>query len=152
MIWLLIIPTVLFFAVLAWDLSTDYKKWIKQINGEQYINHRWEAFVRIMIFTPVTLLLSLHHYDKFWLHADGVIRDGNFWIELLVTIGMEFFVYWTLFDGIYNLLRYFDWSYTGSDEGSDDAWLDRFQRWAGPFISQSIKIIGSVALILLYAT
>lgn len=106
----LILPTILFFGVLTWDLFTDYKKWLK----DKAVKHTKEAWERAILLLPSTICFTM----------DLPIA---FWKALIMVLIMEFFVYWNLFDGLYNKFRGFDWWFTGSID-KDDAKLDKFQR------------------------
>lgn len=115
---------ILFFAVLILNLIVDYGEWIKN----KPVNHGKEAWIRLVLLIP-----------SIWILSPPVL-----WVLL-----MEFFVYWTLFDGIYNKLRGFDWWFPGSVEKSD-AILDKLQRKLGKTGSLILKFVGCGASIFFY--
>lgn len=116
-----IVLAILYFSiVLAWDITSDVHKW--KINIP--INHTKEAGIRILILIPSIILLSIPHFTI---------------IKLLLSILLHFSLWWIIFDGFYNLLRGYDWNYTGSID-DDDATLDKVLRKLGPIWSNILKI------------
>lgn len=115
--------TLCFLAVLAVDVYTDLRK---------KVNHKRGALLRSLGLVPSTIFLSLGY--------------GDFWWGLFLSIVMQFFVFWLLFDGLYNTFRKFGWFFQGSDD-KDDAVLDEIPKW----LSIGFKIVGSAASILFYA-
>lgn len=119
---------LIFLAVLAWDLITDYRKWLR---GKP-VRHAWEGFVRVLLLTPAIILLC----------------QPNPWLFAVVPF-LFLFWYWLLFDGLYNVLRGFNWWFTGSDD-PDDAESDNcLQRLT---LSQHIalKVGGCVVTLIIY--
>ena len=104
----MIIGIILFFCILYWDVTTDYKKWKNDIP----VNHTKEGIIRSLLLSPVPLLLSLP-FITIW--------------ELVITIPLVGFMWLLLFDGFYNKVRGFNWWFLGSED-KDDSWWDKFQR------------------------
>lgn len=104
----MIIGIILFFCILYWDVTTDYKKWKNDIP----VNHTKEGIIRSLLLSPVPLLLSLP-FITIW--------------ELVITIPLVGFMWLLLFDGFYNKVRGFNWWFLGSED-KDDPWWDKFQR------------------------
>ena len=127
-----------FFAVLAWDLRSDYKKWLKT----RSVQHSKEWWVRVALMIPSIALFTLAHPRE----------AGYAWSTLLVlglSAGMTGFAFWILFDGIYNRLRGYQWTFTGSVE-ADDADLDKMQREMGKAVSMLIKLAGFLVCLTAY--
>lgn len=134
------IPIILFVAVLAWDVATDYKKW----KNEQYnLNHTKEWWLRVaLLFPSVTgfaLLLPVN-----WIAGCGL------------SAAMCAFVWWLLFDGIYNKLRGFGWWYNGSDDGegldaNTDEWLRGRKLWVQIAVKVGLAVLFTTLYIIVYA-
>jgi len=129
MIW---IAAISFFAVLAWDIITDYRKWLKQ----RGVAHTKEAWLRCLLLSPAIVLFTIAHL-------------GNSWWHLVYAVVMCFFVFWIVFDGFYNVLRGFNWWYTGSDD-KDDAGTDNFLQSIPLWLHILIKLGGCAGGIFLY--
>jgi len=129
MIW---IAAISFVAVLAWDVLTDYRKWLKG-HG---VAHAKEAWIRCLLLIPAIVLFTIAH-------------KGNSWTSLLYSVAMCFFVFWTLFDGLYNVLRGFGWWFTGSDD-EEDADTDNFLQSIPKWLHILIKLGGCAGGIFLY--
>lgn len=129
MIW---IAVILFISVLAFDVFSDYAKWLE---GES-VKHTKEFFLRLALLSPSLLILIL------WKGESYIVITG-------VTLAMVGFVYWSLFDGFYNLIRKFNFFFTGSDDPDDaisDNLLQSIPKWA----QICIKIGGSIVFTFLY--
>jgi len=51
------VAILLFFAVLIWDLISDYEKWLK----ERKVNHTKEGWLRAtLLLIPTLILISVH--------------------------------------------------------------------------------------------
>lgn len=103
---MIILSIIYFFGILGWDISSDYKKWKKDIP----INHTKDALLRILLLLPAIIGLSLHNFSI---------------LMLLIATTMVFSWWWELFDGIYNKIRGLSWRYNGSFD-PDDSKLDTF--------------------------
>ena len=123
---------ILFFAVLAWDVISDYQKWLK---GRGVI-HGKEAWIRCVMLIPAIVLFTVAH-------------PGNSWWHLAYTLVMCFFVFWTIFDGAYNVLRGFNWWFTGSND-PDDADTDNFLQSIPLWLHILIKLGGCAGGLFLY--
>jgi hypothetical protein len=82
----IILAALCFGGVLWWDVSSDYRKWLKGIP----INHFKEGVIRSLLLVPSTLLLGLPDIIS-WQTAFGAL--------------LQFSVWWELFDGWYNKKR-----------------------------------------------
>jgi len=121
-----------FFAILAWDVITDYRKWLKH----RGVKHTDEAWLRVLLMIAPTIFFCIAHKPHF-----------DIWVLVNVAL-MQFFTFWLLFDGFYNKIRGFDWWFAGSDD-EDDAWLDNIiQAW--PWMARIIKIAGVILFITIY--
>jgi len=129
MIWIAVIS---FFAILAWDVVTDYRKWLKQ----RSVNHTDEAWLRVLLMIVPTVFFCIAHTPAF-----------NIWVLIDVAL-MQLFIFWLLFDGIYNKLRGFGWWFAGSDD-PDDSVLDNFLQ-EYPVAGAILKIGGSILFITIY--
>lgn len=124
---MIIAGIISFFAVLIWDAYTDSKK--------ATVQHTKEAWLRMALLIPSGILLTIGH--------PGMPAIG------LCVIFMMFFVYWFLFDGLYNLFRKQKWWFTGTID-EDEAHTDNFIRWIGLYWSKVFKIAGSIGTAALY--
>lgn len=125
---LILIGAITFLAVLAYNLFTDYQKWKEGVS----VNHGSSLKKRILLLTVPVLLFAIP-------------VPGSFVWGIFLSAAMLGFTYWTLFDGLYNVMRGFPWGFTGSVE-PDDAGTDKLQRrypwllWAKPAISLALEI------------
>lgn len=118
----IIISVILFVVVLRWDVNSDFKKWQNEIA----VNHFKEGVIRSLLLIPSTLLLLFPVFGMSMWQIVG---------KLSVALGLEFAVWWELFDGLYNKKRGKPWRFNGSVD-KDDSILDRFlykigDRWEG---------------------
>lgn len=125
---------ILFLAALVFDLTRDYKSWLRN----ESVNHAPKHILRPIILAP-SLAVLVSVLDWKW----------PYWLILAIPIVvlMEFFVYWIVFDILFNILRGFTWNFTGSVE-SDDAGSDKLLR-KYPSL-QFIRIIIACLLITIY--
>jgi len=99
-----------FILILSVKLFYDYWLWKR---GKP-VNHPKEAGIFIALMTvPIYLFAT----ELPW----------HWWLRLLYSCLMIFIVFWTLFDGFFNLIRREPWNFTGSVD-RDDAKLDILQR------------------------
>lgn len=101
---------ILFHIVLALDLWSDYKDW----KEGRVIEHAKQVKERIVLLTPPVILLSIP-------------VPGAFIWGLALSGALVGFTYWTVFDGLFNVIRKFKWAFTGSVD-KDEAKLDILQR------------------------
>ena len=107
-------------------LLVDYKKWLAQ----KPVNHIKEFWIVIMCYVlPGILWID-------WL-------DTNRWYAYPVVILMIGFLFWFLFDGLYNILRGFGWWFTGSDD-KGDAKTDDLIQGLKPWQHKALKIGGMI--------
>lgn len=126
----------LFAAVLSWDLQSDYQKWLQT----RRVLHTLEGWHRAGLLIPsgVCLMMFRDQYPVFqwWVPIEVIFLLGSW--------------YWFLFDGIYNILRGFNFWFTGSND-QDDAHTDNFLQWLPRWGQITVKIACLVASIILYA-
>lgn len=101
---------------------------------------------------------TVHHAKEWILMAAGAVPSiWNFAVHInllwyyawLISGLMCAFYLWITFDGFYNKIRGFKWSYTGSvdpDDPKSDIFLRRFPVW----LQQAIKWVPFAGLIILY--
>lgn len=118
----IIISTCIFLLVLAADLITDYRLWKKN----KPVNHKVGFIIRSVGLTPIFILLG----------ARSILLVGA--------------LYFLLFDGLYNLLRGFNFWFTGSND-KDDATTDNFLQsiplWAHIALKFALIIVGVIIFI-----
>lgn len=124
---------LLFIAVLAWDIVTDYHKWLKG----KVVNHTKEWWLRAALLFPAVgsfaAALPIH-----WLKG------------CILSAAMIAFAWWLLFDGIYNLLRGFGWWFNGSKDAANDGWLDSLLMQMEDWQEALLKILPITILIFVY--
>jgi len=126
------IAIILFLAVLFWDIYSDYNKWL----SSRVVKHTKEAWLRILLLSPSIILFTC-------------LGQNKNWTDLVYTLVMEFFIYWTFFDGFYNISRGFNFWYTGTND-KDDAKTDNFLQSIPLWLHKTIKIGGCIVGIFLY--
>lgn len=137
----ILIAAVLFTAVLIWDVETDLKKWKNNIA----VKHAKEWWLRVALLLPTIILLTVAHPQE----------NGYSWatLKVLLTVGwFVSFLWWLLFDGIYNNRRGYGWWFRGSfnDKGHRDSWFDGLQEMIGTAFSIFLKVGGVLAPLLMY--
>lgn len=105
----MLLSWILFTIILAWDILTDYRKWVKNIQ----INHTEEAILRVILVSPTTLGISNN------------LEVCSF-CGIILSLFFQFSLWWFFFDGFYNLLRKKSWLYPGSDDKKGDSFLDTY--------------------------
>lgn len=137
-IYLIIAGIVTFLAVLAWDVITDYQKWL---NEHKVVHKSFSEFgVRVLLLIiPGILFFLAAHNETPLLATAKVFVIGSM-------IGFNFF---NFFDGIYNLARGYNWFFTGSDD-EDDADTDNFLQSIPLWLHIFFKVGGSAISIFLY--
>lgn len=98
---------ILFFGVLAWDLWTDYNKWLA---GPFNHKDKWKRAV-LLLPSMVLFACPLH----------------SFWFGLLYSWAMVGFIYWSAFDSLFNIIRKYPWDFVGLPDPFD-ANFDKLQR------------------------
>lgn len=124
---------ILFLAILAAKLFFDFLQWKK--GHKTY--HGIEALIVVALLSPSIRWMAIPAYFNF------------FW-SVVIVAALQFFVFMTIFDGFYNLLRKLKWWYVGSYEGKNDSFTERWQRILGPMISQMVKILGIFVSLISY--
>lgn len=127
-----IIATILLFTIiLYWDLSTDKKKYdADPMKSKASVNHQKEWYVRVLLMVIPTIILVLDVKDFYALFF-AMLSGG-------MALG---FLYWILFDGIYNVWvlkeQFFDIIGTTSS-------LDQFQQRLGKREAVIFKFVGFI--------
>lgn len=121
-----------FIVVLIGFVHFHVRKWKKEFNSIQTINHKKTAFIRCLLLLPSTIGLSLSHPWP-WYYA------------LIPSTLIQFFLFWLLFDGLYNIKRNFNWWFMGTID-KDESVTDNFIRKHG----QVIKLAGCALSIAFY--
>lgn len=118
-----------FFVALFAHLYFDFNRW----KAKKPIDHskKWRTLLWVALLTPSIYLFVIVH-------------PGNHFLVAVNVLLMEFFVYVFLYDGLYNNWRHFDWWFTGSDDGNQDAVTDSFWRSIGKTKTQIVKISGMI--------
>lgn len=109
--------------ILTVKLILNYRKWLK----EKTVAHSKEWFIMAFFLLPAIYLLTIHS-SLHWAIAAAL---SSLLIAWLV---------WNLFDGIYNLLRGFNWWYTGTDD-KEDAKTDNFLQGLKLWQHIAVKLI-----------
>lgn len=119
----LLVGIAWYIIVFVWDLWSDYKKWL----SNRKVRHSPEYWMRIaLLITPSIILASR--------------LDADWWLGLFVTLSVFGSVWWLFFDGLYNKLRGFDWTFEGSKDKDESIW-DDFVRWLGKTWTLVLKIL-----------
>lgn len=122
------IGIIIFVITLVIDLYTDLWRWRHKMT----INHTRGVLLRAIGLIPSIYLLSS--------------PIGWTTVAMLFLVG---FVYWFLFDGLFNLLRGYKWWSTGTDD-PDDAQTDNFLQSLTLWQHIGVKIGGIVFFTILY--
>lgn len=131
-----IIAAGLFLLILALFLWLHLKRFFRS----QGINHKRTAFIRSVSFIAPTVGFTIEHPGQ------------HFWVFICAAC-MQMFLFWLLFDGIYNKWRGFDWWFTGANDDvleKDNSFLDQLQEDLGLTATQAIKIGGSIMFLAFY--
>ena len=122
---MIIAAIILFFAVLIWDVITDYRKFL----NNQRINHTYEGWIRAGLLIPSGVLFTL----------------ANVWWSFPIVACMMFYVWWLSFDGVYNKLTGQSFFHAGTTSK-----LDIMQKnWSTEFRAV-VKIGGSILFVAAY--
>lgn len=131
---MIIYAIILFFVALGIHLIADYKRWLK----DRKIDHRKKlrtALWMVLLSPSIYLFTVSHHGTWYWVLACVLL--------------MEFFCYVLIYDGLYSVLRGFNFWFLGSeDEG--DAITDNFWQSIGVWYTKIIKITGSLLWVGVY--
>lgn len=128
----IILGFVCLFAALAWDLVTDKEKF----EQGQTVKHTKEWWIRVAVCIPSILFFTIAHET---VDLKALLFSGL----------MPGFIFWILFDGLYNvwIIKFKDfWSL--NMEGT--AKLDRFLKKIGRTWSIILKIVLATSSIVLY--
>jgi hypothetical protein len=118
-----LLAIVLFCLTLGIDLYTDIDRWKENMA----VNHKRGALLRLIGLVPVCIILG-------W--------------KFVPLVG---FLYWFLFDGLYNVWRGFNWWFTGSDDADDattDNILQQIPNWLH-IITKTVGIILSIIIVVM---
>lgn len=120
------LAVIIFAATLLIDVYTDIKRWKKGVvTDDVKISHIRGALLRSFGLAPVIFILG-------W--------------QSIPAVG---FLYWFLFDGLFNHIRGFNWWFTGSDD-KNDAKTDDFLQSISLTKQKWIKIGGTIISVILY--
>lgn len=111
---------ILFFIGVIINAYLDYEVWL---DGKE-INHTKRFFLKGIMLLPSFILL---------------LQVFSFWRVLFFICSW----FWFLFDGIYNMLRKYDWWYIGTIDANESK-FDNLQRWLGE-LRKTVKIVLLIA-------
>jgi hypothetical protein len=118
--------------ILFVKLTIDFNKWLNL----KKVNHTLEwRILAIASLIPTYFFISY--------------SNSHWFITGLISSGMISFFIWIFFDGLYNLLRGYNWWFTGSDD-EDDAKTDDFLQKLTLTQHKLIKIIGLIIFVIFY--
>lgn len=129
---MILIATILLVAILIFKIVHDYKKWI----DGKIIDHRNK---KNWIILAVSCIPSIILYSI----------PCNSWWAVPISATMSALFIWLFFDGFYNILRGFNWWYTGTDD-KEDALTDNFLQSIPLWLHIVIKILPLITIIYLY--
>ena len=139
----ILLAMVIFAAVLIWAVEKDFKKWV----AGKAVDHNKGWLIRAALLSPtIILLIAAQPLQGFW-HTLFVIIDS---------CAVVAFLWWFLFDGLYNNRRDYNWWFIGSfnDAGHPDAksdeFLNRFELWQQILIKVFMIIASTGIYILLF--
>lgn len=138
---LFILATILFIAVLLYTVQRHYKLWRQAISqpnaGEATpIKHKKEFALRCILMLPSVALFTIHH------------SPFSLW-SLVVSALMIGYLFWFLFDGLFNLKRGKEWWFIGTVD-KDESFFDNIKRWLGPVWTKFVQISAAIGSVLLY--
>ena len=113
-------------------LFDNYKKWLKHISPK----HSKEWWIMVVVNIPSIVVFTMES-KLIWYFAAPL--SG----------AMIAFFLWLFFDGIYNLLRKYNFWFTGSDD-KDDPKSDNFLQSIPVWLQAVIKIGGLALFLTLY--
>lgn len=118
--------------ILAGKLLHDYfLRWKKK----KPVNHDMEGSIVGILLTGSSIFFACG------------LHDSPIVFKLVYSWCMVCLIFWTLFDGLFNIIRRERWNFTGSVD-KDDAKLDKLQR-KYPWLWVA-KIFLSIGLIIIY--
>jgi Na+/H+ antiporter NhaC len=135
-----IIASILFAVVLFYTVSRHYKLWRtaqQQPNAGEAtpIKHRNEFWLRALLLLPSLALFILA--KDFNLHT------------FMNSVSMVAYLFWFLFDGLFNLKRGKDWWFIGTID-KDESYFDNFKRKLGPVWTKIVQITLAVGCVIIY--
>lgn len=141
-----LIAALVFTAAFIVSIESDLEKWKKTQRGiPTPVNHFTGWWARLAMLLPVIILLTVAHPAENGYHKETLF-------VLLNASGLIGFIWWFMFDGIFNLERGENWWFLGSfnDAGHGDAWLDILQQKIGPTLSKLLKVGGILVMLTIY--
>jgi hypothetical protein len=125
--------------ILIVKIIYDYNAWLDRRNdiNDKSITAHFKEWVLMAVASIPSIVILTKESGLVW------------YLAAPLSGAMIAFFIWLFFDGIYNLLRGFNWWYNGSDE-VDDAKTDTFLKSIPVWLQAVIKIGGLVALITIY--
>jgi len=135
----IILPILIFLLTLVGKLLFDSHQGFKKrnaINTKSITNHPLETVFVVICLIGSGILFAMH-------------LPLNWAVTFLIIFFMQFFVFWTLFDGGYNKLRGFNFWFNGSRD-PDDSKLDRVLMAMPKWMQICLKLLGCITFIWLY--
>ena len=133
---IIIVSILLFLFALAYFCLTEYRKWLKHRGTD----HREQWVLHVAFLLPPVVGFTVAH-------------NGHHLPVFALAASMVGFCFWTLFDGIYNEMRGYDWWFTGGHNDPteiNDSKLDLFLFKIGETATKILKIGGCIVTITVY--
>lgn len=122
------VAIILFLLVLRWKINRDYNLW----RANKAVKHGKSWRLLVLLLTPSVIILAI---------------PISIW-GIILTAPLIASCWWLTFDGWFNNKRKFNYWFTGSEDGKDDAKMDnllqRLKKW------QHISL--KIGLILLFTS
>ena len=123
----MIIAIAIVCAVIALKLITNYRKWLRK----RPVNHGLEWVVMAALSAYPIYVFTVKHSLPFYISG-----------PLSAIMVMGFIWFW--FDGLYNVIRGYNWWFTGTDD-ADDAKSDKLLK-SMPFAAQAFVKFSALLL------
>ena len=126
----ILISTILFYLVLRWKVTRDYNLW----KANKAVKHGKSWRLLCLLLTPSVIILAIPLQYIF-------IFGIKLWMcGVLVTAPMLACIWWLTFDGWFNNKRKFNYWFTGSEDGSNDAIMDNILQGLSKWQHIAIKL------------
>ncbi len=126
----MIAAIIIIVVILIVKIMYDYRLWLKH----KPVNHLREWLIMAAFSIPSVILFS------------NELSIPLFWAYPLSASMCAAFI-WFFFNGIYNIIRGYNWWFTGSDGGS---FTDKVLKIIGPFAQKVLEIALLFTTIILY--
>lgn len=126
---------ILFVVALAIELVIDYLNYLKK----RTIRHKTKPVKRFFMLLPsMVCFIAAHHWS--WYYSAGVV------------VIMEAFAWWLLFDGLYNVIRKFNWWFNGGHNDPTEPDSSTLDEWLSHLTDkqEAILKIGGTALFIIF--